>query len=383
LVVDEGPGLSGSSMAAVAEALRVAGIARIAFFPGHEHEPGSAASPAVLKEWQSTPRFFTPLERITWNGRSLRDLLLRAAGVNADERIEDLSAGQWRKFAYADESMWPAACASFEQTKFLIGSEPGRRVIWKFQGLGSFRDGLTRPNDCMDLLATASSKAMSPPVIGRCMGFVATPWIEGSRLTAEWRKRPEILPTLAKYLVAKISELREEEQQRGVERLGEMLYWNTKEVLGDDYAETAKRIFRSLPRLPSLPSYGDGRMAPWEWVCDSQSKLWKADAGGHDSDHTMPGRQSFLWDIAGTIVEWNLDSRQRETLLEHLTNLTIAQDVLRFYEAAYAAFRMGQAELCRLACAHNARERARLFNAAAVYRERLRALLENDASVKI
>jgi len=64
LIVDEGPGLSGSSMASVAEALAETGMPRdrIAFFPGHEGEPGPAASEWILRWWSSVPRYFTPLE---------------------------------------------------------------------------------------------------------------------------------------------------------------------------------------------------------------------------------------------------------------------------------------------------------------------------------
>jgi hypothetical protein len=63
LVCDEGPGLSGSSMAAVAEALERAGVApdRVAFVPGHGHPPGHAASDAVRARWQRTPRFWCTL----------------------------------------------------------------------------------------------------------------------------------------------------------------------------------------------------------------------------------------------------------------------------------------------------------------------------------
>jgi hypothetical protein len=57
-VVDEGPGLSGSSFAAVATALEEAGARpdRIRFFPSHLGEPGPEASEAVRARWATTPR---------------------------------------------------------------------------------------------------------------------------------------------------------------------------------------------------------------------------------------------------------------------------------------------------------------------------------------
>ncbi|MDQ2807013.1 MAG: hypothetical protein M3Z04_08910, partial [Chloroflexota bacterium] len=52
-IVDEGPGLSGSSFAAVGRALLDVGVAgdAIYFFPAHGHGPGSAAGPAVRAVW--------------------------------------------------------------------------------------------------------------------------------------------------------------------------------------------------------------------------------------------------------------------------------------------------------------------------------------------
>src|SRR5581483_261183 len=72
LVVDEGPGISGSSMAAVAEALVRSGVHDIAFLPGHGGDPGWAASPEIRRRWRETPRYVTPLDSLTWNGRSLK-----------------------------------------------------------------------------------------------------------------------------------------------------------------------------------------------------------------------------------------------------------------------------------------------------------------------
>lgn len=53
IIVDEGPGLSGSSMAAVAEALETQGVdaQRIFFFPGHGNGPGREADAEVRRWW--------------------------------------------------------------------------------------------------------------------------------------------------------------------------------------------------------------------------------------------------------------------------------------------------------------------------------------------
>ncbi len=59
LVVDEGPGISGSSMAATAAAWSRRGWLQsgIAFLPGHGNEPGGAGAPEVQRWWQMAPRY--------------------------------------------------------------------------------------------------------------------------------------------------------------------------------------------------------------------------------------------------------------------------------------------------------------------------------------
>ena len=53
IIVDEGPGLSGSSMAAAAGTLEAQGVAaeRIFFFPGHGHGPGVEADEKIRRWW--------------------------------------------------------------------------------------------------------------------------------------------------------------------------------------------------------------------------------------------------------------------------------------------------------------------------------------------
>ena len=118
--------------------------------------------------------------------------------------------------------------------------------------------------------------------------------------------------------------------------------------------------------LPSCPSYSDGRMAPWEWVRDSEGRIWKTDSTTHDSDHTIIGKQAVLWDIAATIVEWQLNGRLGDDFLELLWKKGIDVDPkhLRFFQLAYAAFRMGQCSLCAMVCGMNSPEYGRLRTAA-------------------
>ncbi|MGN6643179.1 MAG: hypothetical protein ACTHKU_09265, partial [Verrucomicrobiota bacterium] len=123
LVVDEGPGLSGSSMAATAQMLATLGIGKIAFFPSHADGPGAGASVEIRNLWSTTPQYVTPLTELRWHGSSLIDLLgsesQKLSGSAERFAVTDLSAGNWRHYAFQSEAEWPPAAAQFERSKFL------------------------------------------------------------------------------------------------------------------------------------------------------------------------------------------------------------------------------------------------------------------------
>src|SRR5215208_6089224 len=91
VVVDEGPGLSGSSMASVAGALAALGVPddRITLFPSWEPDPAGFRSEGARDRWNRHRKYTTSFERL-WldDGR-----LARAAGGDA---LTDLSGGAWR-----------------------------------------------------------------------------------------------------------------------------------------------------------------------------------------------------------------------------------------------------------------------------------------------
>src|SRR5689334_9911164 len=81
IIVDEGPGLSGSSMVAVADAIVALGMPRaaITFFPGHGHGPGCEARPHVRRCWRETPAQYVAWERLRFATRSAPQVLVEAA----------------------------------------------------------------------------------------------------------------------------------------------------------------------------------------------------------------------------------------------------------------------------------------------------------------
>lgn len=328
IIVDEGPGLSGSSMTAVAEAVHAAGIPRdhIAFFPGHGNDPGGMASDEVRRWWRETPRYVVGTETLRWAGRTLEETLADHAGDALG--IEELTHGCWRTKVFKDESEWPAVALPFERRKLLVTRSDGSRVLYKFVGL-------TEPETVL--------------------GFAAFSWVEGVPLTLH-DASPELIARIGCHIEAVAGPPpSKEEAEKAQERLKTMLRINA-----DEGGLSPLPSFPKEPVPENEPSAGDYRLAPWEWRL-AGGEIVKVGRIAPTLDHTVVGRQPLAWDVAGAMVEWGLDDPAG---LPTVTNL-------RFYRAAYAAFRMGQ---CLIFAGSDA-EGTRLGREAAFYRRALERVL--------
>jgi hypothetical protein len=351
IIVDEGPGLSGSSMASVARACHEAGVSRdrIFFFPGSEREPGFQADGKTREWWNGTARRFTRLDEVRWRGKSLKELLSdstrRLVGSHATV-IHDLSGGAWREHAYADEARWPAVASPFERMKFKIETYSGHHVFWKFAGFGS--------EGCASLRGQLDERARrgwATAPLGTCCGFVATRWVEGERLTPE-NGTFEVLSEIARYIADVAGrELTGEEGCDAMRRLTHMMGENAREAGIWDGRVASEEREELAGLVEGLSGYGDGRMAPHDWIWSTEERLIKADAHDHSCDHTIVGRQPFVWDVAGTIVEWDLDERKRRFLIDAVAGhgLVVNEVLLEVFVRAYAMFRMGLMHFCAAA----------------------------------
>jgi hypothetical protein len=349
IVVDEGPGRSGSSMAAVARCLSEHGFApeRVTFFPAHGHDPGPETSAEVQKCWSETERCVTSLREMCWNKCTLVQLLAKRTAIQFQSEViatHDLGAGNWRAHAFAAQEEWPAAGIPFERAKYLQELANGRRLLWKFNGFATFAGGAEEVPDLLSKFGTQKNSAIvciSP--LDSFHGFSAFPWIEGRRL-CPGDLDDSLVAGLLQYIVRGVGpELPGEEALAAVDRLAEMLFFNAKEMLGET-ATAQISLLAQAARSVVKPchSYGDGRLQPHEFIRDSQGMVFKADWCGHDSDHTIVGRQSWLWDVAGLLVEWRPEAGFRESLIDQLRACQAFDNkALRFYCAAYTAFRAG------------------------------------------
>jgi hypothetical protein len=169
--------------------------------------------------------------------------------------------------------------------------------------------------------------------------------------------------------------LKPKEQRDSLNRLAAMIHWNTKTILGEAYAQLAPRYTGQISL--AIPAFGDGDMAPHNWIESRDSKIFKTGGLVHDTDHSIVGRQSLLWDVAGAIIEWKLNWPSAKKLISALRNQSIAFQpaALHFHLLAYAAFRLAQTQICRNSNSQNSRERKRLYSAFKFYRAYLVSLL--------
>ncbi len=129
-VVDEGPGLSGSSFLAVAEALEQAGAPREKIVLISSHAPNVDALCAVdaARRW-----------------RRFRCVAVSGDARRPSQAVDFTGGGKWRHRAFASESEWPASWISFERLKYLSSNadkEDDTLRLYKFAGLGHYGDGV-------------------------------------------------------------------------------------------------------------------------------------------------------------------------------------------------------------------------------------------------
>ena len=90
------------------------------------------------------------------------------------------------------------------------------------------------------------------------------------------------------------------------------------------------------------PVIADGRMQPHEWVLSKEGKLLKTDSGSHGDDHFFPGTTDIAWDLAGAIVEWQMNEQQAAEFLNRYRRASGDDASARIdgFIKAYAVFRL-------------------------------------------
>jgi len=219
---------------------------------------------------------------------------------------------------------------------------------------------------------------LAPPVLRSSLGFVGTRWIEGERLRQE-DAGPEIIAHLSRYICRSAKPgLANGESRRSIEQLARMLRCNAEEALDKGFHPEVDRLQAAAEKFGTNWGYGDGRLAPHEWVRTDSGEVFKTDHDGHSCDHTIVGEQSFLWDVAGAIEEWELKGPRLKSFLNSFagTHLKVEVRALHFYRCAYAAFWMGMFRLSAEQAMHDEEERERLVRAEKRFQRKLKRLIK-------
>ena len=116
VIVDEGPGLSGSSFAGAARFIRANNPqCRVVFMPSHGGGPGAQASDETRKLFAEIPQLTATFDE------TLRAHFAAWVADIAGEALaplEDISGGTWRAHVYREETDWPAVDPMQERLKF-------------------------------------------------------------------------------------------------------------------------------------------------------------------------------------------------------------------------------------------------------------------------
>jgi hypothetical protein len=332
-VVDEGPGLSGSSFISVAEALARAGVphAAITLVCGHQPEFDSLRA-----------------ENGSHRARQFRWFAVTPAPYRPAAAQIFIGGGQWRRAMIPDEANWPASWTSFERLKYFAASERENPDLLKFMGFGRYGAETVRREE------TVADAGFGHAPRELDTGFVRYPWLSARPMQAE-DISTNMLTRMAQYCAFRATAFATEPGDIGA--LQRMAEHNLQELKLD------------LPVRLRLqhPVIADARMQPHEWLLTNNGEVVKIDSGTHGDDHFFPGATDIAWDLAGAIVECAMPTAAQQFLVAEYQRASGDDPRLRLsdYINAYAVFR---ASYCTMAAnAMDGAEQARLERAAAQY----------------
>lgn len=329
LVIDEGPGLSGSSICGVADVISGLGVPdrRITLFPSWSADGATFNSERSRERWRRHAKFCCSFED-TWLSRGI-----------LGQTLEDLSGGAWRRRCYADSAKYPAVHPQHERRKYMATLPSGEKVLFKFTGLG--RSGMIKYARGERL----AGAGFTPPVIGLRDGFLMQTFIPGRPLRRV-NANAAVMRAAARYL----AHLRRSSDETRVswEPLVEMIDVNVSEGLGPGWRDRLGDLERFRPALATAPAVAlDGRTMPHEWLATPHGIL-KTDAADHHDDHFFPGPQEIAWDVAGFTAEFGLSRRATLDFANAVGSLSGDHSLharLPFYAVAYRACRLGYTTL--------------------------------------
>ena len=316
LVVDEGPGMSGSSFLSVGETLLDHGVPRhsISFLCSRYPDASALKAADAATRWPNFRSYYT---------KPTQFLPARAAHY--------IAGGIWRADAFDNEHDWPASWQQMERLKFLSRD---RRRYFGFEGFGRFGE------EIHERAKKIADSGFGPMPQDREEGFGVYDMLRGRSLSRR-NVTPELLLRMAGYCAFRANHMSAAVEDNT--ELEKMLRFNAHE-------ELQVELPLELSTLTLVkPAVVDGRMLPHKWI-ESDGQWLKIDAVTHGDNHFFPGPTDIAWDLAGTIIEWELDAKQQAYFLDFYRDAN-DDDVgtrLPGYLLAYAVFRVA---FCKMAAA--------------------------------
>jgi hypothetical protein len=291
-IVDEGPGLSGSSFGAAADRLEALGVARerIVFLPSHAGDLGPQASPAHRSRWRAATR------------------LVDARPAPVADWFADLT-GRAPAGAVIPGTTWKTPLGDGFVARFAGLGATGERKLARARALHAAGFG-------PEPLALRRGQLLQRRV-------PETPW------------RPD-LDHLSRYLSFRRRAF-PAPRGGGDRALVEMVRVNVGALLGEAAGRAAAARLSTLPLAAARPQpvYVDARLHREKWRGGV-----KLDALDHGEAHDLVGPQDIAWDVAGAAVEFGLSDAETARLAQ----ATGADPVmLRLFSLGYPAFQAGRA----------------------------------------
>jgi hypothetical protein len=326
-IVDEGPGLSGSSFGAAADWLEGLGVTpeRIVFMPSHSKQLGSEASPRHRARWARARRLtisFEDLWRDDPPAAWFADIVGRAFAV------ESLSAGAWR----AGRNL--PAQPEWERRKCRINAEGGC-FLAKFAGLGEIGEAKFERARALH----AAGFVGEPLALRR--GFILWRWEEARTLMLAGEGRGQFLAHLGEYLGYRARAFpARPDQGASPAELVDMVRVNIGVLAPGDECHLSE-VAADLRKASLTPVVVDARLHAWEWLVTSDGRIVKTDALDHAVSHDLVGCQDIAWDVAGAIVEFGLSTEEAAQLASRVgerAGRAVDPIALGAFEVCYAAF---------------------------------------------
>jgi hypothetical protein len=339
LVVDEGPGLSGSSFLSVAEALVRVGVAseKIVLICSHAADANHLCAQDAASRW-----------------RQFRCVVVPSQPRRPTDAQVWIGGGEWRRYLLRNEAAWPSSWLSFERLKYLSGQSTEAR-FYKFAGFGRYGDEVLQREE------KAAAAGFGPLQSIESDGYMSYPFVDGCPMSATDLSE-SVLARLAAYCGFRARAFAADAEIALLQQMAEHNLEEMKFGLPVDL-----QVERGV-----IP---DGRMQPHEWLLTGKGQMLKTDSGSHGDDHFFPGATDIAWDLAGAIVEWQMNAAQAESFLEMYRHASgdDARARIADYMKAYSVFRCAYCMMAANAM-QGSEEQARLERAAVTYRASLQQL---------